>query len=94
MSQASPPEPLQRNGFDRWLWERNIDNIEAGRRLSRHPVTIGRYRLPFGDPKRRIPEQEVLDKIHAWSGGEVTIADFYPPHLSRRIAAAAESEPA
>lgn len=79
--QASPPEPLQRNEFDRWLWERDIDNVAAGRELGLHPLTVGRYRKPFGHSERRTPDVEALARIKAYTGGEIDELAFVPPHL-------------
>lgn len=54
---------VQRSPFDRWLWERNINNVEAGRLLKRSAMTIGRWRAALSDPRRRIPDEESMRLI-------------------------------
>ncbi len=43
---------------------------------------VRRMRLPFGHPDRRVPDPELMARIVAWTGGEITPADFYPAQLS------------
>lgn len=83
MHTPAAPQAIQRTPFDRWLWERHVLNAEAGEALGVTGETVRRYRLPFGDQGRRIPDEELLEKIFAWTSGAITPADFYPPHLGR-----------
>lgn len=77
------PAPLpQRTKFDRWLWERDITNAVAAKQLGCVGETVRRYRLPFDDADRRIPDQLMLGKIHTLTGGAIKPADFYPPELT------------
>lgn len=47
--------------------------------------TVRLIRLPFSDSRRRVPSQELVELIHAFTGGEITAAHFYPPHLRGSI---------
>ena len=89
---AHPNEPCARRPDRPKLrrWRRaNDHSVEtAAVQLGVSAVQIRRYELPFDDTKRQIPRQEVLERIHAWTRGEVTPADFYPTRL--REAAVAE----
>jgi hypothetical protein len=42
---------------------------------------VRKYCLEFGHDDRAMPGREVLARIVAWTGGEVTERDFYPPHI-------------
>lgn len=76
----SPPPPrptLDRTPFDRWLWERGYTNIAAAEELSVIPETVRRWRLPFSDPLRRIPDEEAMERIFEFTAGEIPPAAFY-----------------
>lgn len=80
--------------LDRWLHDRRISNTQAAAQLGISREAIRLYRLPFGDVGRRVPRDDVLERIVTWTGGEVTAADFYPDHLNGRTAATPEAEAA
>ena len=65
----------------RWIWERGLElrQVAAGLGCSYEQVRL--ICLPFGDPKRRVPTTELIERIVAYTAGEITAADFYPPHL-------------
>lgn len=92
MSEIAPSAPIERSPFDRWLWENNISNVEAGKRLGRHPLTIGRWRKPLSDPARRIPDQEGMKAISRMTGGELGPPDFYEPNPVRETGATEAAE--
>jgi hypothetical protein len=94
MTQFQSTAPAQRTPFDRWLWEKSISNVEAGRLLGCHAQTIRLWRRPFGDAQRRVPGIEDMRKIVTLTGGEVVAADFYPPDLQAPAAAAKAGAPA
>ncbi len=77
-----PPAPLERPKLAEFLWRRDIRGPEAGRILGRSRQWVALVLLPFNDPRRRIPDPEDLERIHAWTCGEITPADFYPPELN------------
>ncbi len=76
---ATPPAPLPLNRpkLARWLWERDLDNSQAADCLGRTREWVRLVCLPFDDPRRRIPQREDMDRIFAFTNGEVTPADFY-----------------
>ena len=88
MAPHAAPATIQRTPFDRWLWERDIDNAVAGQRIGVHAETVRKYRLPFGHRMRRVPAEATLTEIFAWTAGEITPAHFYPPELRRPAEAA------
>jgi len=77
-----PDSPICRPAFAVWLYARGISREQAAGALDLSPITVQRYCLPFDNDDRRIPPPAVLERIVDWTGGEITPADFYPPHLS------------
>lgn len=77
------PEPIERPAFAEWLWKRGITykdrNLQQALGVSYE--TIRCICLPFGDPKRQRPSEDVLRRIVEYTGREITAADFYPPDL-------------
>lgn len=78
----TPPLVIPAPKLDSWLSARRISNSQAAEKLGVSRETMRLYRLPFGDPRRMKPGEDVMERIVAWTGGEVTAADFYPPHLN------------
>jgi hypothetical protein len=68
-----------RTPFDRWLWDRDVSNVEAARLLGRHPMTIARWRLPFSDDRRRTPDRNAVRDIISLTDGEIGRRHFDPP---------------
>ena len=85
MNFQSPPL-VSRPKLAKWMFERGIKPAEAARHIGVSAVTVRQYIRPFGDLARQVPSQSVLAKIIAWTQGDVTVADFYPPELSGRQA--------
>lgn len=78
---GSVPSPLIRPRLAKFLWERDISFREAGKALDRTGEWVRLICLPFDDPRRRIPDLQDMERIFAWTGGEVTAGDFYPASL-------------
>lgn len=78
------PEPVARPKLARWMFERGLKPRHATGPLRIGELSVRRYCKPFGDPERRIPDEQTMARIVAWTAGEVTPADFYPPHLSEQ----------
>jgi hypothetical protein len=76
-----PPaaKPALRVKFDRWLFDFDIDNVEAGRLLNVHPLTIGRYRKRFDDPDRRVPDALFMKAVFELTRGVVEFEDWFRP---------------
>lgn len=89
-------QPRAKPKLAQWLFDRDVKPPAAAVKLGVSPTQVRRYLLPFGDPRRQVPGEDVLKKIVEWTAGEVTVADFYPPELSGRPgdagAAAARTE--
>ncbi|HEX7887290.1 MAG TPA: hypothetical protein VF474_15035 [Phenylobacterium sp.] len=78
------PAPLNRPKLARFLWDRDLGYAAAGEHLGRSGEWVRLVCLPFDDPRRRIPDADDMARIHAWTLGEVTPADFYRPELTGR----------
>jgi hypothetical protein len=79
------PAPLQRPKFAQFLWERNLNNEDAAQALGRTREWVRLISLPFDDPRRRIPSEDDIRLIVAWTEGQVTASDFYPPDLREGV---------
>lgn len=64
-------------GFDGEEIARRVPSIE----------TVRLIRLPFTDPRRRVPGKDLAELIHAFTAGEVPPSAFYPEHLNTAPAA-------
>ena len=84
-----PPKPLNRPKLAEYLWRRDIAGPAAAAALGRTRQWLALVLLPFDDPRRRVPDLGDLERIHEWTEGEITPADFYPPELQARPAPAA-----
>lgn len=73
------PAPSLPIKFDRWLWERDVDNVTAAQVLNVAPMSIGRWRKRFGDPDRRVPPPEKILEIERATDGEVQLLDWFRP---------------
>lgn len=79
MTDSLAPAPVLRPKLATWLFERGIKPAVAARTLGVGREQARRYCLPFGDPLRAIPRQDVIQRVVDWTRGEVTPADFYAP---------------
>lgn len=77
-----PPATRPRPKLARWLLERRISSTAAGTRIGVSREMVRRYCLPFDDPAQAVPGPGPLARIVEWTAGEITAADFYPPHLN------------
>lgn len=68
--------------LDRWLRDRGLGATDLGNRWGITPQGASRYLLPFGDPKRVIPNEERMADAFSWTRGEVVAADWHDPALS------------
>lgn len=79
------PEPIElrdRSKFATWIGQRALTFVTVGAVIGVGPQQVRHYCRAWTDTKRQVPRQEVLERIVAWTQGEVTAADFYPPHLN------------
>ncbi len=94
MHTSQPPTPRPRPRFAQWLWEREIQFRDAAAHCGCSHEHVRKICAPFDDPLWRPPAPKVLQNIIAWTAGEITAEDFYPPHLKAAPAAeAAELAP-
>jgi hypothetical protein len=82
-------KPLPRSRFDHWCWLRSVKLSEIGQAVGCRQERARRMRLPFGDPLRVVPGELEMARIVAWTAGEITPADFYPPAPAPAAEAAA-----
>lgn len=75
------PAPLNRPKIALFIWQRGLDYHGFGKAVGRTREWARLVCLPFDDPRRRIPDEADLARIYAWTKGEVSPADFYPPAL-------------
>ncbi|WP_287011307.1 hypothetical protein [Brevundimonas sp.] len=83
-----------RPGLDRWLRDRGLGAVDLGKRWGITTQGASRYLLPFDHARRVIPTPTQMADIVSWTAGEITAADFYPPHLNGRPDANAVREAA
>lgn len=81
----SDPEAL-RPELDGWLRARRVPTEQAAAAFGISAVQLGRYCLPFSSERRQVPRQGALERIIAFTGGEITAEHFYPPHLRAKPA--------
>lgn len=93
MTDPSPvtetPPKVERPALARWIWERDLELRAAAALFGCSPEQVRRICLPFGDPGRRVPGEELLARIHAATGCEIGPADFYPARFRQAEGAAA-----
>lgn len=78
---TSIPDPVERPKLARWMWDRKLKAPDAAAPLGVSSEQVRKYCLEFGHVDRAVPGPQVLEKIFAWTRGEVTERDFYPPHI-------------
>lgn len=81
LSPLAPP-PANRPKMWRYCRDRDLKLADVAGVFGRTAEWARLICLPFEDPKRRVPAPEDVARIHAWSGGEIGPADWYPPELS------------
>lgn len=81
------PQVKPRPKFALWLWERDIILREAAGELECSYEQVRVICLPFEDQNRRVPGEALIERIVEYTGGQITAADFYPPHLVRPLEA-------
>lgn len=82
MLEKTPPsqlEQVQRTLFDRYLFDRDLDNQQAANLFGVHPITIGRWRKRFDDPERRVPPRRKVREIASLTAGVVGEIDWHRP---------------
>jgi len=78
---SSLPDPVERPKLAHWMWLRKLKPRHAEQPLGVSAEQVRRYCLEFGHDDRALPGKEVMARIEAWTNGEVTERDFYPPHI-------------
>ena len=76
------PHPVPRPAFARWIWERRLELKEVAVAIGCSHEQVRLICLPFEDGRRRVPTSELLERIVAYTAGEIRPADFYPAHLN------------
>lgn len=81
-----------RPDLDRWLRDRGLGVSALAERWRITPQGASRYLLPFEHPRRIVPTEAQMADVLDWTGGEVTAAHWYPPHLRPVVGAGAPSK--
>ncbi|VTO10653.1 Uncharacterised protein [Brevundimonas vancanneytii] len=79
------PDPILKPKLAGWMFARSISVASAATALGCSRQTVRNISRPFGDAGRTVPHEALLARIVEWTNGEVTAADFYPPHLNRLL---------
>ncbi len=69
-------------GLADWLTRNKLRPGVFAERIGTTREAVRKYCLPFGDSSRQVPGLEIMERIIAATGNELSPADFYPPHLS------------
>lgn len=78
------PEKQPKPYLAQWMFDRNIKNPQMGELIDVSPAQVGRYCLPFADPKRQVPRKHLLARIAEATSGEVPPESFYDPGFRPR----------
>jgi hypothetical protein len=76
-----------------FIWVRQMKLKAVAEAIGCSHEQVRLMTLPFDNPRRRVPGAELMARIVAWTGGEITPADFYPPHLNGVEKTPAEAHP-
>jgi hypothetical protein len=82
MSDQTLIEADRRPKLWRYYRERGLSRVEVSVAFDRTPEWVRLICLPFGDPKRRVPSPEDVQRFWEWSQGAISPADWYPPALN------------
>ena len=66
----------------RWLFDRGLEFRDGGDYFGCSHETLRLVCLPFDDPKRRVPNKELMSAIYAGTAGEITAIHFFPEQLT------------
>lgn len=86
------PKIVPRPAIAAWLWHRHLYLKDAAELFGCSTEHVRRICLPFGDPGRRVPTEQLMASIVEKTKGEITPADFYPPQLNQPAASAEAAE--
>ena len=81
------PQPVLKPKLAGWMFDRNISQRTAAQALACSKQTISNITQPFSSDTRTVPHEDLLARIVEWTKGDVTAADFYPPHLNGHVRA-------
>lgn len=76
------PEPILKPKLAGWMFDRSISAQAAAGVLGCSKQTVLNINKAFTDATRSVPRDDLMARIVDWTEGEVTAADFYPPHLN------------
>jgi hypothetical protein len=82
-----PPDPLFLPKFASWCFQRRLKLREIAAAIDCSAEHARCIQLEFGNPKRRTPDEALMNRIVAWTQGEIQPGDFYPtPGVAAAIA--------
>lgn len=74
----TPPVHRPRPRLARWLFDHDMTDVDAGRRLGCTGEYVRLICLPFDDPNRRVPGKRIMERVLSVTNGAVRPDDFYP----------------
>lgn len=78
-----PPDPVFMPKFALWCFQRKLKLREIAEAIGCSHEHARCIQLEFGNPKRRTPDEDLMNRIVAWTLGEIQPGDFYPsPHVA------------
>ncbi len=81
---TAPPK-IERPALALWLWERDLTLKQAGALFGCSYEQVRAICLPFDSPLRRVPGEELMERIVRATGGLIRPADFYPSRLNGQV---------
>lgn len=79
MAEPPPaPDPLFLPKFANWCDARRLKLRVIAEALGCSHETARRLQFEFGNPRRCIPDEALMDRIVIWTQGEIQPNDFYP----------------
>lgn len=74
-----PPDPVFLPKFTLWCFQRKLRLRQIAAAIAPCSREHARcIQLEFGNPKRRTPDEDLMNRIVSWTRGEIQPGDFYP----------------
>lgn len=81
MDLSNTPEPVEQPGYIAWLAARRLSQAHEAAAFGMTRQNLGRYLKPFDHPGWTPPPVELMRKVYARTGGEITLLDWFPRDL-------------
>lgn len=71
------PDIVRKPKLALFIFERDLTLHAVGEAIGCSHEHVRRLCLPFGDPRRRVPDDALMKEIVRWTNGQIGPADFY-----------------